>query len=151
MYSWRQLKQSAAATNLTLTIVLVLSFYFYFVCSCSAHLPGAWQSITTGHGGPSWDSIPDQVLWPPPSLRDPASLQGCDWTGVSLSSRASSHFMVANHLSDETLSLAPIRPKPLRGHGASSCMLHPGITYLNECVFSWKFSSRFIVLSPIGD
>ena len=85
MYSWRQLKQSAAATNLTLTIVLVLHFYFYFVCSCSAHLPGAWQSITTGHGGPSWDSIPDQVLWPPPSLRDPLVKGGCDWTEVSLS------------------------------------------------------------------
>ena len=124
----------------------------FFIRSAFVHdTPDPGNDQATAGKAVSRVSCPSVGLTEPPSLRDPASLQGCDWTGVSLSSRASSHFMVANHLSDETLSLAPIRPKPLRGHGASSCMLHPGITYLNECVFSWKFSSRFIVLSPIGD
>ena len=59
------------------------SFHFFFFFSCSAHLPEAWQSITTSLGWLSWDSNPGQVLRPPPSLRDPLVKGGCDWTEVS--------------------------------------------------------------------
>ena len=38
-----------------------------------------WRSVSHGNLTPTWFS-----LWPP-SLRDPISLWGCDWTGVSLS------------------------------------------------------------------
>jgi len=40
---------------------------------------------TAGSVPTSRESHPSVVLTKPPSLRDPAAKQGCDWTGVSLS------------------------------------------------------------------
>ena len=58
-----------------------ISFLFDTSCSYSAHLPGVWQSVTTGPGkavmGTAFCCL-SRDLRLPPSLRDPSVKRGCD-------------------------------------------------------------------------
>ena len=86
LYLMAAVKKTAAATQYK--NVLVLHFILFNTsCSYSAHLPGVWQSITTGPGkvvmGYSFFTVPSRDLRLPPSLRDPSVKRGCDWTEVS--------------------------------------------------------------------
>lgn len=59
----------------------------FFIRSAFVHdTPDPGNDQATAGKAVSRVSDPSVVLTEPPSLRDPASLQGCDWTGVSLSS-----------------------------------------------------------------
>ena len=90
---------------------------FYPICICPRHPRSGKRSGDSGQSCLT-GIYPSVVLTEPPSLRDPASLQGCDWTGVSLSSSV----IIAHcscHLPFETRHSRSLR----RGHGASFHML----------------------------
>ena len=91
----------------------------FFIRSAFVHdTPDPGNDQATAGKAVSRVSDPSVVLTEPPSLRDPASLQGCDWTGVSLSSSV----IIAHcscHLPFETRHSRSLR----RGHGASFHML----------------------------
>ena len=91
----------------------------FFIRSAFVHdTPDPGNDQATAGKAVSRVSCPSVVLTEPPSLRDPASLQGCDWTGVSLSSSV----IIAHcscHLPFETRHSRSLR----RGHGASFHML----------------------------
>lgn len=69
LYLMAAVKKTAAATQYKSVLVLhFISFLFDTSCSYSAHLPGTWQSITTG---------PGKAVMGTASFAAPAGISGC--------------------------------------------------------------------------